>query len=222
MGANQAYLAVGLEPLHAVHVLVDTEPVGIDCRTIRVGEVTSCAVEIATDMGTWKFDPSRDVEALVKPEVAAGQELACMNGWDMRAAEAHRCCCCLVEVESTVEGTVQEGERAPQSAGLEVEVTGNVGSLQAHTPDSHRSCLTVSDEQIDDDLSSYGSLRSPLSPLFRGIYSTIAHAPIYQCTSRSSLPDLAFTHCEVADFHGQPHANERLPKESPVSRSCHA
>src|SRR2546428_782547 len=122
----------------------------MESKTVGVGEVAPRAVETPPEMGTWKFAPSRDVEALVKPEVAAGQELACMNGWDMRAAEAHRCCCCLVEVESTVEGTVQEGERAPQSAGLEVEVTGNVGSLQAHTPDSHRSCLTVSDEQIDD------------------------------------------------------------------------
>ncbi len=80
-------------------------------------------------MGTGQLDPTRDAEALVELEVAASQELPCMNGWDMRSAEAHRHRVCLVEVDSSGEGTVQEGERAPQRGGLEVEVACDAGSL---------------------------------------------------------------------------------------------
>jgi hypothetical protein len=88
--------------------------------------------------------------------------------------------------------------------------------------DGHGGRLANSDEQVRDDLGPYGPLCPPLAPLLWRVDITIAHAQIYHCTSRSCLPDLALTHREVADFHGQPHANERLPKGSPVSCWCHA
>src|SRR5215471_15328112 len=110
-----------------------------------------------------------------------------MYGRNMRATQAHRCCRCLVEVDSTVEGAVQEGERASQRAGLEVELARDAGSLHAHTPDRYRSGLAISDEQIRNDLGPYASLWSPLSPFLRGIESRIAHPQIDQSPSRRRL-----------------------------------
>ncbi len=51
MGAQQAHLAAGREPVTADHVSVDGEPIGAEGRAVGVGEQAACAVELATNMG---------------------------------------------------------------------------------------------------------------------------------------------------------------------------
>ena len=75
--------------------------------------------------------------------------------------------------------------------------------------------ITVSYEQVLDDLGMYGSLHPHSLHFSRRVDITIAYAWIYQCPSRRCLPDLTLTHREVADFHGQLHANQGLPNSPP-------
>ena len=145
-------------------------------------------------MGTGHLDPTRDAEALVEPEVAAGLELPCVNGWDMRSAEAHRHRRCLVEDDRAGEGTIQEGERAPQRGGLEVELARDAGSLQAHAPDGRGGRVAVSDEQVRDHLGPDGSLRPPLGPPLWGVELGIAHPEVHQRT-QSPLPARPSSRC---------------------------
>lgn len=49
---------------------------------------------------------------------------------------------------------------ASQRSGLEVELAGDTYSLLAHTPHGCGGRITVSDEQVLDDLGTYGSLQS--------------------------------------------------------------
>src|SRR5260370_40907458 len=135
MGTPRAGLAGGREPLAADHAVADGEPASVQGTAVGVGEVAPRAEELATNVGTPQLDPSRDAEAFVEMEVAAGTELPCVKGWDMRSAQADRCRCCLAEGDSAGEGTVQEREGTPQRGGLKVEVAGDAGSLQAHTSD---------------------------------------------------------------------------------------
>jgi hypothetical protein len=82
----------------------------------------------------------------------------------MRSAEMHRQRRCLLEVDRTGEGTVQEGKRAPQRGSLQVERPCDAGSLQTHTSDGQGGRFAISDEQGHDDLSPDGSLPPPLGP----------------------------------------------------------
>src|SRR5436189_271102 len=73
MGAWQAYLAGGREPLAAEHASVDGEPVGIEGNTARVGELPAGAVELATDV-------SADQMYLAGGQEPLAAEHACVDG----------------------------------------------------------------------------------------------------------------------------------------------
>ena len=69
VGAQQAYLAGGREPLIAEHVSVDGEPISIEGGAVGVGELAPRADELATDVGAQQAYLAGGREPLVAEHV---------------------------------------------------------------------------------------------------------------------------------------------------------
>src|SRR5260221_12443708 len=64
VGAEQAYLSGGGEPLTAEHTFVDGKPLSVERRSVGVGELAACAAELAADVSAEQADLPAGGEAL--------------------------------------------------------------------------------------------------------------------------------------------------------------